>query len=217
MTEEWMDKWTEEQREVYEIIKDSKVTVNLVTKENGKFKIQLAHIFFMSGLIRDMIELDDTKEIVKRAEMLKKRKEKEEKEGKKEEIEIQPPDEIEIPLPNLTNKGIIPISEYAKHHFENLPDPLERPLKSRSIKNIVSKWDYEFIKNPKLNQQMQVRLIKEANYLDIEPLLSLLAINFAESLKGKTPAEIGDIFGFSNDFTPEEEAKIIEENKHCVI
>jgi S-phase kinase-associated protein 1 len=37
----------------------------------------------------------------------------------------------------------------------------------------------------------------------------------ASLIKGKTPEEIRRTFGIVNDFTPEEEAQVRDENKWC--
>ena len=42
--------------------------------------------------------------------------------------------------------------------------------------------------------------------------LTLLALSY---LAGKTPEEIRKTFNIVNDFTPEEEAQVREENKWC--
>ncbi len=52
-----------------------------------------------------------------------------------------------------------------------------------------------------------------ANYLDIKSLLDLSCAKIATLIKGKTPEEIRKTFNIVNDFTPEEEAQIREENK----
>lgn len=54
-----------------------------------------------------------------------------------------------------------------------------------------------------------------ANYLDIKPLLDLTCATVASMIKGKTPEEIRKTFNIVNDFTPEEEAQVREENKWC--
>lgn len=59
------------------------------------------------------------------------------------------------------------------------------------------------------------RLILAANYMDIKPLLDLTCATVASMIKGKTPEEIRKTFNIVNDFTPEEEAQVREENKWC--
>lgn len=54
-----------------------------------------------------------------------------------------------------------------------------------------------------------------ANYLNIKSLLDLTCAKVASMIKGKSPEQIREMFGIENDFTPEEEEKIREENKWC--
>ena len=56
-------------------------------------------------------------------------------------------------------------------------------------------------------------LILAANYLNINPLLELSCAKVASLIKNKTIPEIRKFFSIENDFTPEEEAQIMEENK----
>ena len=62
---------------------------------------------------------------------------------------------------------------------------------------------------------MLLQLILAANYLDIKPLLDLTCAKIASMMKDKTTEEMRQIFNIVNDFTPEEEAKVREENKWC--
>ena len=60
-----------------------------------------------------------------------------------------------------------------------------------------------------------VELIKASNYLDISSLLELSSAKVATMIKGKPIQEIRDFFNIVNDFSPEEEAQVREENKWC--
>jgi len=51
--------------------------------------------------------------------------------------------------------------------------------------------------------------------MDIKSLLDLTCAKVASMIKGKTPEDIRKTFNIVNDFTPEEEAKVREENKWC--
>ena len=55
----------------------------------------------------------------------------------------------------------------------------------------------------------------QANLLDVKSLLDLACGKVASMIKGKTPDEIRRTFNIRNDFTPEEEAQVLEENKWC--
>ena len=51
-----------------------------------------------------------------------------------------------------------------------------------------------------------------ANYLNIKPLLKLASARIAALIKGKPIEEIRAFFKMENDFTPEEEERVREEN-----
>ena len=72
------------------------------------------------------------------------------------------------------------------------------------------------ISNSKTAQpRNRFELILAANYLDIKSLLDLTCAKVASMIKGKTPEEIRKQFNIGNDFSPEEEAQVREENKWC--
>mmetsp|Transcript_6882 Transcript_6882/g.874 ORF Transcript_6882/g.874 Transcript_6882/m.874 type:complete len:84 (+) Transcript_6882:248-499(+) len=76
--------------------------------------------------------------------------------------------------------------------------------------DVVPSWDSAFVD---IEQEVLFELILAANYLDIKPLLDLTCAKVASMIKGKSPEEIRRTFGIENDFTPEEEAQIREENR----
>jgi S-phase kinase-associated protein 1 len=75
---------------------------------------------------------------------------------------------------------------------------------------VVQPWYSNFIS---VEQEVLFELILAANYMDIKPLLDLTCATVASLIKGKTPEEIRKQFNIVNDFTPEEEASVREENK----
>ena len=60
---------------------------------------------------------------------------------------------------------------------------------------------------------MLFELIMASNYLDIKTLLDLACAKVASQIKNKSVHEIRQFFNIENDFTPEEESQIMEENK----
>lgn len=54
-------------------------------------------------------------------------------------------------------------------------------------------------------------LMRAANYLNIAPLYNGLTSYAASLLKDRTPQEMRDVLGVTNDFTPEEEAEVMKE------
>ena len=75
---------------------------------------------------------------------------------------------------------------------------------------VVDPWHADFIN---LDQEVLFELIMASNYLDIKPLLELACAKVASLIKNKSVPEIRKFFNIENDFSPEEEQQIMEENK----
>jgi len=123
------------------------------------------------------------------------------------------PDDAEVPLNNVKSSILKKIKEYLEHYQDSEPKEIERPLASQNYQDCVEPWDFEFI-NIELDTIFEI--ILAANYMDIKPLLELASSKIASIIKGKTPEEIRKIFNIQNDFTPEEEQQIREENQWCM-
>lgn len=119
-------------------------------------------------------------------------------------------EEKEIPLPNVKGSVLKHVVKYMRHHFENPPKEIEKPLKSQKMSEVVSAWDAEFVE---VDQDLLFELILAANYMDIKPLLDLTCAKVASMIKDKKPEEIRKTFNIVNDFTPEEEEAVRAENK----
>jgi S-phase kinase-associated protein 1 len=120
--------------------------------------------------------------------------------------------EQEIPLPNVKSEVLGKVIEFCKHHVDAPMPEIEKPLKSSKMEDVVPDWDAKFVD---IEQELLFELILAANYMDIKSLLDLTCAKVASMIKGKTPEEIRKTFNIVNDFTPEEEAKVREENKWC--
>ena len=119
----------------------------------------------------------------------------------------------EIPLPNVKAQVLSKVIEFCTHHHKEEPmNEIEKPLKSADMKEVVQKWYADFVN---VEQVLLFELILAANYMDIKPLLDLTCATVASMIKGKTPEEIRQTFNIVNDFSPEEEAQVREENKWC--
>ncbi|KAH7484375.1 hypothetical protein PRIC1_003684 [Phytophthora ramorum] len=122
-------------------------------------------------------------------------------------------DEVqEIPLPNVKSPVLSKVIEFCSQHHNSPMREIEKPLKSADMHDVVSDWDANFVD---IEQEILFELILAANYMDIKSLLDLACAKVASMIKGKTPQEIRETFNIVNDFTPEEEAQIREENKWC--
>jgi len=119
-------------------------------------------------------------------------------------------DEKEIPLPNVKKAVLAKVVDYMRYHCDNPADPIEKPLKSPNMTEVVSQWDAEFVE---VDQELLFELILAANYMDVKPLLDLTCAKVASMIKGKTPEQIRKTFNIQNDFTPEEEEAVRAENK----
>ena len=87
-----------------------------------------------------------------------------------------------------------------------------QPLKSEHLSDVVSEWDSKFVD---VDHELLFELILAANYMDIKSLLDLTCAKVASMMKNKTPEEIRKLFNITNDFTPEEERQVREENRWC--
>eukprot|EP00522_Entomoneis_paludosa_P017034 CAMPEP_0172439118 /NCGR_PEP_ID=MMETSP1065-20121228/203_1 /TAXON_ID=265537 /ORGANISM="Amphiprora paludosa, Strain CCMP125" /LENGTH=167 /DNA_ID=CAMNT_0013187751 /DNA_START=27 /DNA_END=530 /DNA_ORIENTATION=+ len=119
---------------------------------------------------------------------------------------------MEIPLPNVKSEVLEKVIEFCQHHLEEPMTEIEKPLKSQVMGDVVQKWYADFVN---LEQVLLFELILAANYMDIKPLLDLTCATTASMIKGKSPDEIRTTFNITNDFSPEEEAQVREENKWC--
>uniref|UniRef100_A0A7S2BM50 S-phase kinase-associated protein 1 n=1 Tax=Florenciella parvula TaxID=236787 RepID=A0A7S2BM50_9STRA len=121
-------------------------------------------------------------------------------------------DQQEIPLPNVKSQILGKVMEFCKHYCEEPMNEIEKPLKSSNMHEVVQEWYANYVE---VEQETLFELILAANYMDIKPLLDLTCATVASMIKGKTPEDIRKTFNIVNDFTPEEEAQVREENKWC--
>lgn len=120
-------------------------------------------------------------------------------------------DECTIPLPNVDSAPLRKLVQFMEYHIDNPMDEIEKPLKGK-IEDVICEFDKKWLE---VDQNMLIQLIMASNYMNLKPALDLTCAKVASMIKGKTPEQIREIFGIENDFTPEEEEKIREENKWC--
>ena len=161
--------------------------VNLVSSEGDKFEVETRTAAMSESLFRTMLADGDDDD--------------------------EDENEQEIPLPNVKSAVLAKVVEFCNYHVTNGPmKEIEKPLKSANMAEVVGEWDANFVA---IEQEMLFELILAANYMDIKSLLDLTCAKVASMIKGKTPEEIRKTFNIVNDFTPEEEAQVREENKWC--
>lgn len=118
----------------------------------------------------------------------------------------------DIPIPNIQLPILKKIIEFCEHYKSSNPKEIRKPLVSSKLtENNVDEWDAAFIEMDKVDDIID--LVIAANFLDIESLVALGCAKIATFIKGKSVEEIRDVFGIQNDFTPQEEQQLREENK----
>ena len=118
--------------------------------------------------------------------------------------------EDEIPLHSVKKAILDKIIVYCTYIHQNAPPEIEKPLRSNNLSDVVNEWYANFVN---LEQEVLFELILAANFMDIKSLLELTTAKVASMIKGKSIPETRKFFNIENDFTPEEEAQIMDENK----
>ena len=127
-----------------------------------------------------------------------------------DDLGLKEEDSEEVPLPNVTASILKKVIEWAEHHKDDPAPPSEEDESRDRRTDDVPDWDQKFLQ---VDQGTLFELIQAANYLDIKGLLDVTCKTVANMIKGKTPEEIRKTFNIINDFTPEEERAIREENR----
>ncbi|KAG2258614.1 hypothetical protein Bca4012_021760 [Brassica carinata] len=116
----------------------------------------------------------------------------------------------EYPITNVTGKILKLVIEYCKNHVVEGGD--SSSSSSSDDDDALKKWDAEFITQMDLSTVYD--LLMSANYLDIKGLFDLACQRVADVIAAcKDEKEIRATFDLVNDFTAEEEAELLKENK----
>jgi S-phase kinase-associated protein 1 len=119
-----------------------------------------------------------------------------------------------VPLPNARGYRLQQaLSVMAMHHTKPMGE-IKRPLVDNSLAKSMDHPDLAAYADA-LSTEEAMELLMLANYIDCNPLLHLMAAKLATGMRGLTPAQIREKYGIENDFTPEQEAAIAEENRWC--
>jgi len=102
------------------------------------------------------------------------------------------------------------IVEFLKYEDAHPHTTIEKPLKTSEYKDIVGAHYAKFFDIPNTDL---FELILKANYLSIPSLLDIACAKVAAMTRNKSVETLRKEFGVKNDFTPEEEQPIIEEQK----
>lgn len=164
--------------------------VFVVSKEGDKFRVAVG-VISLSGLVK--VALGE--------------------EGTCAESPDDDDDAPEMPLPNVSSKILSKTLEFLNHHASEPMAEMEKPLQSIIMSEVVQPFYAQYVDG--LDMDTLYELVLAANYMDIVPLLELTCAKIASMIKGKTPAQIRELFNIKNEFTPEEEAAINAEHQWC--
>lgn len=83
-------------------------------------------------------------------------------------------DEVrEIPLPNVKEVVLKKVIEYCEHYKEEPMTPIQTPLKSGKLADLVQPW---YCKFTEVDQQLLFEMVTAANFMDVKPLLDLTCL-----------------------------------------
>eukprot|EP01028_Stygiella_incarcerata_P013482 TRINITY_DN82426_c0_g1_i1.p1 TRINITY_DN82426_c0_g1~~TRINITY_DN82426_c0_g1_i1.p1 ORF type:complete len:165 (-),score=52.93 TRINITY_DN82426_c0_g1_i1:231-725(-) len=118
-----------------------------------------------------------------------------------------------VDLKEVDSKSLERVIEFRKIQ-KTLPVPvIEKPL-PRPLREILPDQWNAFLEMPEEELNSTIRA---SNYLDVDALSELLCAYVADIFYFQcgTPEKIRERFHIENDFTPEEEARVIEASKWC--
>ena len=122
------------------------------------------------------------------------------------------PDDDELQVKSVKGDSLMKIKEYLEHYEEIEPKEVAKPLKGTEFKDCVDEWDYNFIGKVDDNETLE-NLILAANFLNIKPLLILLAAKIASKIKGVNTQTIRNVFGIT-DLNTEEKKQFKEDKEY---
>jgi len=128
----------------------------------------------------------------------------------------------EVPIPGVQGNVLQLVVEYMAHHKGTEPPLVDKPLRSKQMKDVVSdKWDAEYIDRIGENRQQLYDLILAANYMDVKSLLHLGCAKVASLIKGQPLEKIKEILdpkggGDKKEDKKEEKKEDIEPNEEVL-
>eukprot|EP01006_Ploeotia_vitrea_P024579 TRINITY_DN57409_c0_g1_i1.p1 TRINITY_DN57409_c0_g1~~TRINITY_DN57409_c0_g1_i1.p1 ORF type:complete len:202 (+),score=15.78 TRINITY_DN57409_c0_g1_i1:33-608(+) len=127
-------------------------------------------------------------------------------------------EETRIPVPSVNSHTLGYVVKYMQHHADHPAKPIEKPLRG-SIKDHISQWDRDYLftelieNGDETKHALFLDVMRAANFLNVKDLLDLTCACLASMVMYKSVEEIRTLFNITNDFTPEEEARLKKENE----
>ena len=78
-----------------------------------------------------------------------------------------------VPLPNVSSEILEKIVAYGKHYQEETMTPIQTPLKSARLEDLVQPWYVDFVN---VDEKTLFSLVSASNFMDIKPLLDLTCL-----------------------------------------
>ena len=117
-----------------------------------------------------------------------------------------------IPVPDVDGDILEKVIRFCEHHRDDAPLSDEERVEAR--RKPLEGFDAEFVR---VDHPTLFKMILAANFLDIQSMLDTTCKATANLIKGKTPAQIRQIFNIEGDFTPEEEEEVRKENSWLIV
>ena len=114
-----------------------------------------------------------------------------------------------IPLPNVSSQVLEKVIAFCTHYREDAMTDIQTPLKSNQLDQLVQEWYADFVK---VDKDLLFSLVAAANFMDIKQLLDLTCLAVSILIKGKSAAELREMFNISAELSAEERAQIQEDN-----
>lgn len=113
-----------------------------------------------------------------------------------------------IPLPNVSSTQLKYIVDYFASRTDRFPFHTERDPTDdeRAMMTTWSNLYFHHLQTPVL-----LDLLATANYLNCDAVIECVCALIASRIAGKSREEMREILGIENDFTPDEEERMIAE------
>jgi len=119
--------------------------------------------------------------------------------------------EEDIPIEDVNTEILKIVIKFLEKHQNDPMAEIIKPITDTNIKNLVSDWDANFIEDLALDTLYEV--IMAANYMDIQPLLSLGLCRLACLVKGKDENDVKSVLNLGDvEISAAEQLQIIKEN-----
>jgi len=115
-----------------------------------------------------------------------------------------------IPLPKVSSHILELVIEYLNEFARSPMASIPKPIQSGDMKVNAGQWFGEYVDN--LSKEDHFAMINAANFLGIQPLLSLVCCRIAAQIYGKRIDEVSEVFGLPKDikFTEEDKNRVYE-------